>query len=209
MRKCILTSILGILGAAFCLLTPGDSFAQQPRFPNTWQSGAKDWPKIDWLEATTKRLEKSKSITQSGTEFETLYARASDLLERAKKAKDNQFQFDRLIGAINSLLDAGDRIRWARKVEGVTLEKDFWGAGFVLQGCYFRIRQADYFAELSGEKNKEQYVTLLRSLYQQARSAYDAREYQRARLLAESSSFIVFSLECIAQSTIPNPHLYK
>jgi hypothetical protein len=116
---------------------------------------------------------------------------------------------ERLIGAVNSLLDAGDRILWARKAERITQEKDFWGAGFVLQGCYFRIRQADYFADLSGEKNSDKYVTLSRSLYQQARSAYDAREYQRARLLAEASSFIVFSLECMAQSNIPDPHIYK
>jgi hypothetical protein len=209
MRKCILTTVLGILAIALGFLVPIDSYGQQPKIPDAWQFGAKGWPKLDWLEATTKRLEKAKAITQSGTEFETLSARASDLLEQAKQAKDNQFRFGRLIGAINSLLDAGDRILWARKAERITQEKDFWGAGFVLQGCYFRIRQADYFADLSGEKNSDKYVTLSRSLYQQARSAYDAREYQRARLLAEASSFIVFSLECMAQSNIPDPHIYK
>jgi hypothetical protein len=209
MRKCISASITALLGTALFLLMPVNSYAQQPKFPNPWQFGNKEWPKMDWLDATTKRLEKSKSITQSGTEFETLYARAAELLDQAKKAKDNQFRFDRLIGAVNSLLDAGDKILWARKIERLTQEKDFWGAGFVLQGAYFRTRQADYFAEVSGETNSEQYVTLSRSLYQQARSAYDANEFQRARLLAEASSFIVFSLECIAQSTIPDPHIIK
>lgn len=209
MRKYLLTSLLGFLGTAVGLLVPMDSYGQRPKIPDTWQSGAKGWPKIDWLEATAKRIEKAKPITQSGTEFENLYARASDLFEQAKQSKDNQFRFDRLIGATNSLLDAGDRILWARKAERMTQEKDFWGAGFVLQGCYFRIRQANYFADLTGDKNSEQYVTLSRSLYQQARSAYDAREFQRARLLAEASSFIVFTLECIAQSTIPDPHIYK
>ena len=81
---------------------------------------------MDWLDATAKRLEKSKSVSQSGTEFETLYSRASDLLDQAKKAKDNRFRFERLIGAVNSLLDAEDRILWARKVERSTQTKDFW-----------------------------------------------------------------------------------
>ena len=84
-------------------------------------------------------------------------------------------------------------------------EQDFWGAGFMLPGCYFRVRQAEFFASLSGEKNSEQYVTWSKSFYQQARVAFDAHEYQRARLYGDASSFIVFALECIAQANVQMP----
>lgn len=199
-----------ILALALAAVSPqAPALAQGPKIPEAWLDGARGWPKVDWMDLTAKRLEKAKGARQPGPEIELLQARAADLLERARSSTDNQFRFERLIGAVNSLLDAADRIAWARKAERTPQEKDFWGAGFVLQGCYFRVRQADYFAALTEDKKSEQVVTLARSLYQQGRGAHDAREYQRARLLADASSLIVFALESIAQATIPDPHIYR
>lgn len=174
-----------------------------PKSPGMWQPGDRKWP--DWLEETTKRLEKSKNISPQGPELEFLTGSAADLLEQAKSSRDNFFRFGRLIAAANAMLEAGDKIVWLRKIERVRQEKDFWGAGFMLQGCYFRVRQADFFASLSGEKNAEQYVTWSKTFYQQARVALDAHEYQRAQLYGEASSFIVFALECIAQASVQMP----
>lgn len=196
------------LGLAACLLSASAS-AQAPKIPEAWPDGAKGWPKPDWMELTAKRLEKAKEVRPAGPEIALLHTKATDLLERARRTTENQFRFERLIAAVNSLLDAADRIAWAHKAERTPQDKDFWGAGFVLQGCYFRVRQADYFATLTEDGKSEQYVTLARSLYQQGRGAYDAREYQRARLLGDASSLIVFALECIAQATIPDPHIYR
>jgi hypothetical protein len=176
---------------------------QEPKVPNGWHSGDRKWP--DWIEETTKRLEKTKSISQPGPEIEFLYSRASELLERAKSSRDNYPRFERFIAATNAMLEASDRINWSRKIEHTPQEQDYWGAGPFLSFCYFRVRQADFFASLIGEKDTEQYVTWSKAFYQQARGAFDTREYQRARLLADASSFIVFALECIAQATVQMP----
>ena len=177
--------------------------AQQPKGPEVWRPGEGKWP--DWLEVTNKRLEKAKSANQSGPEIEFIHSRASELLERAKSSRENYFRFDRFIAATNAMLEASDRIVWSRKIERIPQEQDYWGAGLFLPGCYFRVRQAEFFASLIGEKNTEQYVTWSKSFYQQARGDYDAREYQRSRLLADASSFIVFALESIAQATVQMP----
>jgi len=204
-RKMTMILALGLAACALAASAP----AQAPEIPEAWPDGAKGWPKPDWMELTAKRLDKAREARPPGPEIALLHAKATDLLERARRSTDNRFRFERLIAAVNSLLDAADRVAWARKVERTPQDKDFWGAGFVLQGCYFRVRQAEYFATLTEDNKSEQYVTLARSLYQQGRGAYDAREYQRARLLGDASSLIVFSLECIAQATIPDPHIYR
>jgi hypothetical protein len=190
--------VLFLLGMAIGILASPNSYSQQPKIPYGWQPGDKKWP--DWLDETAKRLEKSKSLGPSTPEIEFLHARASELLERAKLSRENYFRFGRYIAATNALLEAGDKLFWLRKIERVPQEQDYWDAGPVLQFCHFRVKQADFFAPRSGEKNSDQYVIWSRSLYQQARSANDAREYQRARLLGDASSFIVLALEFIVQA---------
>ncbi len=176
---------------------------QQPKTTDGWRPGDMKWP--DWVEEATKRLEKAKSISQPGPELEFLHSKASELLERAKASRENYFRFGRFIAATNALLEASDRIVWSRRIERTPQERDYWGAGLFLPGCYFRVRQAEFFASLINEKNTDQYVTWSKSLYQQARGALDAREYQRARLLGDASSFIVFALESIAQAMVQMP----
>jgi hypothetical protein len=210
MKNGSLVTALCILGIALSVIAPLNLQAQQSKAPGLWQGGGKPpWPKPDWLEGTAKRLEKAKSTSPQGAEIETLVARAADLLEQARQARDDQYRFGRFLLASNALMDAIDRIHWVRRVDRTPQDQDFWGAGFVLQGCYFQVRKVDYFAKESGLKNADQYVTLSRSLYQQGRSAYDAKEYQRARLMGEASSFVVLALECIAQTADPDPHIYK
>ena len=207
LKRWILISILICIGAAPVARAFQFPSSPSPKGPDIWQPGDRKWP--DWLDETTKRLEKAKSISQPGPEIEFLIARAADLLERAKSSRENFFRFGRLIAAANAMLEASDRMVWLRKAERTPQEQDFWGAGFMLPGCYFRVRQAEFFASLSGEKNIEQYVTWSKSFYQQARVAFDAHEYQRARLYGDASSFIVFALECIAQATVQMPDATK
>jgi hypothetical protein len=193
---------------------PGDWHEGGPKWQGWggWQ-GDKKWPTpselLDW---TAKRLEQMKSSNQTGSEIKWLQSKTSDLLERSKSAKENPFRFDRLINAANALLNTGDSISQARKMDKIPQEKDFWGfVGMAIQGCYFRVQQADSFAKFSGEKNSEQYVTLARTLYQQSRGAYDARDYLKAKLLADASGSIVFALESITQAawTPPETHIPK
>jgi hypothetical protein len=188
-----------------------DGFKNWPG-PNTWYDPNKKWP--DLLEATSKRLEQAKSYTkaedksnkQSGKECDFIFLRVSKLLEQSKDARDNPFRFERLLYASNALLNAGDFISWSRKTNPTPQAKDYWGViGMAIQRCYFRVQQSDFFAPLSGEKNSEQYTKLARSLYQQARGAYDAHDYQKAKSLSDASESIVIALESIAQAAIPMP----
>ena len=191
------------LGNLFIPAVSGASEPQQSRPIEEWRPGNAKWP--DWVEEATKRLDRAKSTSQPGPELEFLQLRASELLERAKSSRENYFRFGRFIAATNAMLEASDRIVWSRKIDRAPQEQDYWGAGIFLPGCYFRVRQAEFFASLIGEKSMDQYVTWAKSFYQQARGAFDAREYQRARMLGDASSFIVFALECIAQATVQMP----
>jgi hypothetical protein len=196
---------------------PGGAWQQgdkkwPPPGPDAWMGGGKKWPGAYLLEETLKRFERTKSSNKADPESEFLFPRVSDLLDRSKAVREKPFQLDRLLNAANALLNASDFISWSRKMEKMPHEKDFWGVtGGTIQFCYFRVQQADFFAPLSGEKNSEKYITMSRTLYQQARGAYDAHEYQKAKLLADASISLVVALESIAQASIPipEPHIPK
>ncbi len=166
--------------------------------------------KQERLDRLTKSLAWWMSTPDPGIENAFLHARAADLLERTKQAKANNFQFDRLSRAVESLLRASERIFGAQKATQID-DDDRRNAAEFLQRCYFRVQQADYFAGLSGEKDTKKYVTYTRSLYQQARSAYDVRQYDRAQMLGDASSLIVAALENIAHASlnIPDPPVIK
>lgn len=175
--------------------------------------GGRGWSERDKqerLDRLAKSLAWWASASDPATENIFLHARASDLLERTKQAKANNFQFDRLSRAVDALLRASDRIFGAQKATNID-DNDKRNAAEFLQRCYFRVQQADYFAGLSGEKDTKKYVTCTRSLYQQARSAYDARQYDRAQMLGDASSLIVAALENIAHASlnIPDPPVIK
>lgn len=162
------------------------------------------------LERLGKMLSWGMNVPGSSPELIFLQARASELLERTKQARENNFQFERLARATDSLLSASQRIFMSRKANQID-DNDKRDAAEFLQRCYFRVQQAEYFAGLSGEKEAKQYVIYTRSLYQQARSAYDARQYDRAQMLGDASTMIVAALENIAQALlrIPDPPVIK
>lgn len=198
--------------------------ATAPAFAQWGQRGGRDpwWPKPpdgrdltehdkqERLEFLAKMLTRSSNLPEPGAEMQFLSARATELLDRAKQVRVNNFQFDSLTGAVINLLWAGDRIMLARKSSQVD-EGDKRDAALYLQRCYFRVQQAEYFAGLSSEKESARFVTQIRSLYQQARSAYDAGQYDRAHLLGDASTMMVTALENIAYASlrIPDPPVIK
>jgi hypothetical protein len=208
--------------AAICGIFTGILFGEslyaqtpprQPKPPASRTEAKKPWPKPqDWLTAAQKRLETLNGITTpdaGNADIKILLERAAELINLAKSSKDNQFQHGRRLLAANAMMDAADRVLLSLKAERNSDENDSRRAGFVLQDSYFRVRQADYFVSISGDKKYEQSAKLASSLYQQGRSAYDAKEYVKARLLGEASSSVVFALECVAQAATPDPHIYK
>jgi hypothetical protein len=172
--------------------------------------GLSEGDKQERLDFLAKMLARNQNTSEPGADAIFLNTRAADLLERAKQARTNNFQFESLTGAIFNLLRASERISTALKA-GQMDDNDKRDAALYLQKCYFRIQQADYFAGLSGEKESKQYVTRTRSLYQQARSAYDAHQYDRAQMLGDASSMIVTALENMAHASlnIPDPPVIK
>ena len=205
--------ISGIIAGA---LFYGSLYAQttpKPPKPPASRPDAKPWPKPqDWLAATQKRLEALNGITSPDAEnadFKKLLEHATELINEAKAPDNNQFQHGRRLLAAGAMMDAADRVLLAQKADRNHDENDLRRAGYVLQGCYFRIRQADYFADISGDKKSSLSAKLASRLYQQGRSAYDAKEYGKARLLGEASTSVVFALECLAQAAAPGQHIYK
>jgi|WetSurMetagenome_2_1015567.scaffolds.fasta_scaffold65179_2 hypothetical protein len=173
--------------------------------PGVWPLPNPNWTS-EALDATAKHRDQLKSTSKPGKEIEFICSRTADLLDRAKQTRDNPFKFGRLLNAANALLGAGDLIVKSRKKDLPRQDWDYWGmTGATLMNCFSHIRQADFFAPMSGEKKSEQYVATAQALYQQAGSAYGAREYQKAMLLSQASESIVFALESIAQASIPMP----
>ena len=203
--------LVGILGCAglYAQALPWPP----PKPPGPRPEAKKTWLKQkDWLSGAQKRLESLNGITTPDAEnadFKNLLERAADLIDQAKSSKDNQFQYGRLLLAANAMMDAADRVLLALKSGNNPDESDSRVADFVLRGCYFRVRQADFFAGISDDKKSDQYVKLASSLYQQGRSAYDAKEYGKARFLGDASISVVFALECMAQATPPDQHIFK
>jgi hypothetical protein len=189
---------------------PWDQRGQKNSGPPGDRRGLSDKDKQDRIDFLAKSINWQTSQANESTEMQFLLAHASDLLERAKQARGNSFQFESLTGATINLLGAARSVSSARKANQMD-ENDKRDAALFLQKCYFRVQQADFFSSLSSEKDSKVYVTQIRSLYQQARSAYDAKQYDRARLFGDAASMIVTALENIAHSTIhvPDPPVIK
>ncbi len=134
-----------------------------------------------------------------------LHDEAASLLERAKQARDRDYQFDRLARAADALLEASERILEAREEEEDHDEDDREDTARDLERDYFRVQQSEYFAEQSREENAREYVTLARSLYQQARRTFDASQYDRSEKLGDAASYVVRALEYLAQAAVREP----
>lgn len=156
----------------------------------------------------SRKLSRRLAMPAQAAESIFLNQRASVLLDRTRNARDS-YQFDRLRRATDALLEATERIE---SREGEDNDRDDQEkAARTLQRHYFRVQQADYFAKMSGEPDAALYVPRCRSLYQQARSAYDARHFDRARRLGDAASLVVKALENLAQAAVrvPDPPRLK
>jgi hypothetical protein len=142
-----------------------------------------------------------------------LHDHAGELIGQARIAIHDEYRFDRVSRAANALLEASERIFDARgprnkREDGDEDDDEDDPRGKTarrLERCFFRVKQADYFAQQSAASHPEQYLRTTRSLYQQARGAYDLRDYRKARLLAEAAALTVDALERLAQAAVRIP----
>jgi hypothetical protein len=133
------------------------------------------------------------------------HAQAAALLANLKELRGDNYRFDRLARAADALLESSESILEARRQTKGRDEHDRREAAFELQEDYFRVQQADYFARQWGSREAGSYVRYARSLYQQARRAYDGNELDRAESLGGAASFVVRALENLAQAEIRVP----
>jgi len=185
--------LLALAAGAALLLSAGDE--------SRWERKRREEIK-DLTEKFARRL-RYEGLTQ---EQLYLHRQAAALLERVKQEKTDRYRFDRLAHATEALLEASQRIQEAkREQKGADEEDDQREAARDLEKDYFRVRQADYFARQAKEKEAGDFVRLARKLYQQARAAYDAGDFDKAEDLGDAASYVARAVEYLAQAAIPVP----
>jgi hypothetical protein len=154
------------------------------------------------LETRAQRLGADASESNSFLVQET-----RRLAEQCRSLPAGSYKYDRLLEALDDLLDAREDLRAAHRNEsakdGKPVTRD--DTAKRLERAYFRLQQGEYFAGLSRENGAPEYISLSRQLYQKARTAYDAKEYLRANRLASASSECVNVLENLAQAAVRKP----
>jgi hypothetical protein len=185
--------VLALLAALSCAITA----AQQDRKRERKQE--------EKLQEMSRKLHRRLTRSGAAPEHDFLHARVAAILERARGARADDYVFDRLLRAADDLLEASEELFESRTPERQPPDASQREAALDLQRYYFRVRQADYFAKLSREPDARLYVQHARSLYQQARRAYDAQQYRRARKLGEAAAEIVSALEKLAQAAVRIP----
>jgi hypothetical protein len=159
------------------------------------------------LREAKQRLDRNLRVEASDRDLEFIREQAQQILARAAAEDARSYRYGRLEEALDDLLDAGEELTLLLR-EGN--RKDTEGqrkTALELENAYFRVTQAEYFAQLSSDEHGKDYVRLARTLYQKARREYDAKQYWRARRYGDASREIVNTLEALAQSVVrvPNP----
>ena len=161
------------------------------------------------LQELQRKLER-RMARASPTEVNSfLHQQSGALIERAIKAKGSRYRCDRLARAADDLLEASQRVFESRERDDD--DEDRSDAARRLERTYFRVQQADYFARQSRHKDGDAFIRHARALYQQARTAYDQRDYPKADKLADAAGKIVSALERMAQAEVrvPDPPRLK
>jgi hypothetical protein len=124
-------------------------------------------------------------------------------MEGARQAEAGSYLFGRLENAIGNLLDAVEEIAESEgnADDGDTQER----AAKDLERAYFRVRQGDYFARMSTERDAKAYGKTAQVLYQKGRAAYEMKQYRKARRLAEAARDVIDGLEDLAQAAVRIP----
>jgi hypothetical protein len=166
--------------------------------------------KLEELDDLTRRLNRLAADAGLVDEQRFLHDRIGELLQAARETPGDSYLFGRLDAAIDDLLDASDELRDARRPrnnddDDGDKDKDRERTAHELEQTYFRVTQGEYFARQSRDAHGNDYVRTAQRLYQQARAAYDAREYGRARHLADAAQEVIEGLENLAQAAVRIP----
>jgi hypothetical protein len=186
-----------LLGALAAAVLSATALAEQRR-----KESAALRKQRERLEEVSKKLARRLTVPEPSETNKFLHTRATGLIERARDSFADEYRFDRLVRAADALLESSENIFESRKPERDKDDDDREETARNLERSYFRVQQAEYFAAIAKEKDVGEYVRLCRMLYQQARSAYDAQEYHKARQLADAAADLVSGLERLAQAAV-------
>jgi hypothetical protein len=155
-----------------------------------------------------RRLQRFAAKPAAPLETQFLFARAGSLIGRAADQEPGSYVFERLEDSVDSLLDAAEELfaaaAWRNDGDDEPAREQ-QRTSRDLERTYFRVLQSEYFAQQSREAGSAEYVETSKRLYQAARSAYDRREYGRARRLASSARELVDAIESLAQAAVRVP----
>ena len=197
MRKIILVLVLALTAGG----TSGEQRERKREDPKE-RAARRQRERVEEL---SRKLARRQAAPQPSEDNQFLHAQASVLMERARQTGGDSYRFDRICRAADALLEASESIFESRQPEKESEPDDQEDAARRLERSYFRIQQGDYFARQSGEAEAGVYLKHARALYQQARGAYDQKQYRKAEKLGEAAGEIISALERLAQATVRVP----
>jgi len=180
-------------------LPGGISIGGRP--PRDDQRGGGPPPIADRIHNLRRRLQDLGTPTDPQTRL--LQSLAQTYLDRSDSARRNRDQFflaDRLVTSADSLIRAATLLHQAPSEE--TAAPTTQDLNDRLDRLYFRLQQADYFYEQSGDASAKPLPDLARTLYRQALQSTDdspAVALQTSRAASE----VVNALESLAHSALP------
>jgi hypothetical protein len=157
----------------------------------------------DHIQRVRRHLQEVKPKDQ---DCEKLLALAGRYLDKAEeKAHGNDlFVADRMVDASDALLHAAEHSLYLEGGPKGPRPNAGEIAGH-LQGVYFRLQQADFFARTSGDENAKQLPGLARKFYERSLQAYDRSDWLIADDLAKSADDTIRALENLAQAATQPP----
>jgi hypothetical protein len=156
------------------------------------------------LNEASSRLNRYSTNAVSTPEREFIHERVTELLNRARKSVSDNYLFGRLVAATDDFLDASQQIQDAFE-DAPNREDTQERAARELENTYFDLMQGEHFARQSGDPHADEYIRISRRLYENARAAYEAEEYAKARDLGEAAREVVAGLEGLAQAAVRVP----
>jgi hypothetical protein len=158
---------------------------------------------LDHLEKVRRQLENAKP---NGPEIETLVKAAHRALDAASekvRAKD-YFGAEQRIAAADAFRRAAEHPGHVAEGPKGPVPQSHEIADH-LQQVYFRLQQAEYFADSSGDADAKALPPVARRFYEDARKAFDAGNWFTADEYAKSADDTVHGLENLAQAAAPAP----
>jgi hypothetical protein len=147
-----------------------------------------------------------EEIKPKDQDCDMLLAVARHSLDKAeeKTQANDLFAADRLVAASDAFIHAAEHPLHLEE-DPKRPRPDAQEIASHLQRVYFRLQQADYFAQTSGEENAKQLPGLARKFYEKSLQAYDKNDWFGADEFAKSADDTIRGLENLAQSAAPPP----